>query len=246
MIETGQLLERFRHLSRDIQNGFQTSQKHLEQLKRTRDGGEISKLSTTLNNMTEAWQDFAGWILVSTLDDLEEARSNCAPGRIDIQSKITRSRMRRRNDSERVGLTIDTSDIQPQIIETYIPYFEQLVDLLFGNAIKYSPRAGTVEISSSRSSSGVNITIRSVGPLVSKSELARLGERGFRSEHAKKLPVTGQGYGLYNCKRLADLLSASLDLRPEQRVLYESGGVQYANFAASLNLPDAPVRQPGR
>lgn len=242
MIDTGQLLERFRLLSRDIQNGFQTAQKQLETLKRGRDySAESEKLAITLNQMSEAWQDYAGWILVSTLDNTAEARANCAPGRVDLLSKIKRSKIRRQNDSGRNGLKVDISDVESIVIETYIPYFEQMLDLLFGNAIKYSPKGGTIEVSCSRSKSRVNLSIRSIGPIILKHELSHLGEVGFRSENARKLPVTGQGYGLYNCKRLAELLDASIEFRAEQRSLYESGGIQYANFITSLSLPEAPT-----
>lgn len=240
MIDSGQLLERFRSLSREIQNGLQTAQKQLEPLKRGREAAEATRLAGTLNGISEAWQDFAGWVLISTLDDLGDARANCAPGRVDLQSKITRSKIRRKNDLERNGITVDTSGVESLVVETYIPYFEQLLDLLFGNAVKYSPRAGAVEISCCRSKGGATIAIQSVGPIVLRHEMGQLGEAGFRSENAKKLALTGQGYGLFNCRRLADLLNASLELRPEARPIFESGGVQYANFTAVLSLPDAP------
>lgn len=241
MIDSGQLLERFRLLSREIQNGLQTAQKQLEPLKRGRDASDATKLANTLSQMSESWQDFAGWILVSTLENSDEARANCAPGRIDTLSKITRSKIRRQNDTVRNGIKIDIDDVQSIVIETYIPYFEQLLDLLFGNAIKYSPRGGIIEVSCGRVKNGANITIRSIGPIVLKHEIPQLGEMGFRSINAQKLHVTGQGYGLFNCKRLADLLGAAIDVRPDQKMLYESSGVQYGNFVVSLNLPEAPA-----
>lgn len=240
MIDSGQLLERFRSLSREIQNGLQTAQKQLEPLKRGGEALEAGRLAGTLDDISEAWQDFSGWILISTLDDLGDARTNCAPGRVDLQSKITRSKIRRKNDLERNGIKIDTSGVESLVVETYIPYFEQLLDLLVGNATKYSPRAGAVEISCSRNKSGATIAIQSVGPIVLKHEAGQLGVAGFRAENAKKLSLTGQGYGLFNCLRLADLLNASLEFRPEARSIFELGGVQYANFTAVLSLPDAP------
>lgn len=248
MIDSGQLLERFRLLSREIQNGLQTAQRQLEPVKRGKDAADATKVANTLSQMSEAWQDFAGWILVSTLDNADEARANCAPGRIDTLSKITRSKIRRQNDTARNGINIDISDVESLVIETYIPYFEQLLDLLFGNAIKYSPRGGAIEVSCSRNgrtNAGASITISSVGPLVLKHEVSQLGDIGFRSVNAQKLPVTGQGYGLYNCKRLADLLGATIEIRPEQRALYELSGVQCGVFAVSLNLPEAPTRPHG-
>jgi signal transduction histidine kinase len=240
MIDTGQLLERFRQLSRDIQIGLQSSQKQIEHLKAAASKSDIDKLSNTLNHISEAWQDFSGWILVSTIDNLSEARSNCAPGRVDISSKITRSTVRRKNELARMGIKVDTSDVKPLVVETFIPYFEQLLDLLFGNAIKYSPKAGVIEISNNSGQRGATLCLRSIGPLVTKTETPQLGEKGFRSEHARNLELTGQGYGLYNCKRLAELLGIDIDFRPDYKILYESGGVSYANFNVVLRIPDSP------
>lgn len=241
MIDSGQLLERFRLLSRDIQNGLQTAQKQLEPLKRGRESAETAKVVATLTLISEAWQDFAGWILISTLDNAEEARSNCAPGRVDLHSKIVRSKIRRHNDTARNGITIDITSAESLVIETYIPYFEQTLDLIFGNAIKYSPRGGIIEVASSRGKRGASISVRSVGPMVLKHEIEHLGTKGFRSENARKLPVTGLGYGLFNTQRLAELLDATIEFKAEQRLLFETAGVAYANFTVLLMLPEAPL-----
>lgn len=240
MIESGQLLERFRQLSREIQNGLQTAQKQLEPFKKSKEATEAAKLGETLSRMNDSWLDFSGWILVSTLDDISEARSNCAPGRIDTQSKILRSKLRRQQDTTRNGISINIKDVQSAIIETYIPYFEQLLDLLFNNAVKYSPRGGEIDVSCERKDSGVRITISSIGPTIEKLEIPRLGEQGFRSTNAMRHPVAGQGYGLYNCFRLAELLDIKLEIRPESKVLYESNGIQQSNFVVHLYIPNSP------
>ncbi len=242
-METGQLLERFRLLSRDIQNGLQASQRQIESLKGAPNKAGIDQLSETIEKISEAWQDFSGWILVSTIDDLSEARSNCAPGRVDISSKIYRSRMRRKNDLARMGIKIDSSDIEEIVIETFIPYFEQLLDLLFGNAIKYSPKAGHIEVSGSRSPTGATLSFKSVGPLCKKIESNQLGEKGFRSENAILTELSGQGYGLYNCKKLCELLGIAIEFRPDQKILYQSNGVSYANFQVILRIPSEPPQE---
>ena len=240
MIESGQLLERFRLLARDIQNGLQTAQRQLEPLKRGAGNSEAIKIAATLSQMSEAWQDFSGWILLSTLDDPNEARANSAPGRIDVRSKIIRSKIRAENTSIRNGIKIDISDVQSLIVETYIPYLEQTLDLIFDNSIKYSPRGGTIEVSVEREKSGATIMVRSVGPNVQRYEIEHLGTKGFRSEGAKKASVAGQGFGLFNVRRLVDLLDASVEFRAEQKILYESSNTQYSNFTVILKLPEAP------
>lgn len=244
-METGQLLERFRLLSRDIQNGLQASQKQIGNLRLSQGRVELEQLSATIEKISEAWQDFSGWILVSTIDNLSEARNNSAPGRVDISSKIRRSKIRRKKDLERMGIKVDSADSEEVVVETFIPYFEQLLDLLFGNAIKYSPKAGHIEISCNRSQAGATVSIKSVGPLCKKTESNQLGEKGFRSENAILTPLSGQGYGLYNCKRLCELLGIDMELRPDQRVLYESNHVSYANFQVILRVPsEVPQEEP--
>jgi signal transduction histidine kinase len=240
MIDTGQLLERFRLLSRDIQNGLQSSQKQLESLKTIAQRNEIEKLSNTLIQITDAWQDFSGWILVSTIDNIAEARSNCAPARVDVISKILRSKNRRLNDLANSGVRIDTTESSSQVVETFIPYFEQLLDLLFSNAIKYSPNAGNIEVATNRTSNGVTISISSLGPVVLKAEISQLGEKGFRSENARKKEVSGQGYGLFNCLMLAKLIGAKIEFRPESKANFEIGGTPYAVFKVLLRIPDSP------
>lgn len=241
-MDTNQLLERYRLLSRDVQNGLQEAQKQIGLLPQAKHSVDIKRLTSTLAKIDDSWQDFAGWILVSTLDDLEDAKKNCAPGRLDVQSKLLRSKLRRSNDTLRNGITIDTSDTVSIVIESYIPYFEQMLDLLVGNAIKYSPRGGTVELSNERlkKSAGCKIRLSSLGPLVQKHEIASLGTKGFRSEAAKKCNLTGDGYGLFNVKRLADLLGAKVAFSPSQKPI-DLGGVNYASFDVTLLIPEAPL-----
>lgn len=242
-MDSGQLLERFRLLSRDIQNGLQNSQRHMEVLRKTQGNEKIGALSSEIEKISAAWQDFSGWVLVSTLDDLSEARKNCAPGRVNIGSKITRAQKRRKNDLSLMGIKVASDDIQEVVVETFIPYFEQLLDLIFGNAIKYSPKAGHIELSCNRNSSGVIVSIKSVGPLCKKYELPQLGQKGFRSENAMRVEVSGQGYGLYNCKKLSKLLGVTMEFRPEQKVLYESNNISYANFQVLLRIPFEPPKE---
>lgn len=244
MIDSGQLLERFRLLSRDIQNGLQSSQRQLDSIRKNPQNDEINRLARNLDDISEAWQDFSGWILVSTIEDPEAARANCAPGRIDIVSKVSRSKIRRKNDLSRNGIKVDSSGVEPLVIETFIPYFEQLLDLIFNNAIKYSPRGGMVEVSSSRFEKGVTISIKSVGPNVAKSEISSLGLQGFRSENARKMQLSGQGYGLFNCLRIASLLGVRVEFQPDSKILFELSKIEYSNFNVHLHIPeDAPSMQ---
>jgi signal transduction histidine kinase len=77
--------------------------------------------------------------------------------------------------------------------------------------------------------------------VVAKAEVGRIGEKGFRSDAAKRLHVQGQGVGLFNAKRLAQLLGATIDFRPGTKVLFDSSGVPFASFSVLINFPESPV-----
>jgi hypothetical protein len=112
MIEDAQLLERYRQLARDIQNDIQSIERSIGLTQTKNQPADIEFITRHLENLKEAWQDFSGWILISTLDNLEEARCNCAAGRVDVYSKIFRATKRRRLDSERKGLRISFETVE--------------------------------------------------------------------------------------------------------------------------------------
>ncbi|HQR86184.1 MAG: hypothetical protein B7Y59_02380 [Burkholderiales bacterium 35-55-47] len=237
MIDPNQFLERFRTLQRDIQNSLQNLQKNTEAILLDKKLPEIEKILTGINEVTEYWQDFSGWVLISTLEDANEARKNCAPGRLDIASKIHRSKLKRRRDLTNSAIKIDTSNVSSIVIDTYIPYFEQLLDLIISNCIKYSPKGGSIEITTTLIGDSCKICFSSIGPLVANHEKPSLGFKGFRSEAAKKLAVTGDGFGLFNVKRIAELIGASTSFNPQTRTTMEFGGVPYANFEVTVSVP---------
>ena len=231
-MELPQLLERFKLLSRDIQNGFQSMQKQLENP--TIDN---QKIKDSLANTKEAWDDFSGWILISTLDNIHEARMNSVPGKLDLTSKVVRSKKRKQTSLTSKSLKIDITNVDSIIIETYISYFEQLLDLLIDNAIKYSPVGGTIEIYTTalKNENGTILTVESIGPSIQKYEASQLGNKGFRGENAKKINIGGQGYGLFNCKKIAELLGAEIKFNPNYKILNHVNNVQYSSFIVSIH-----------
>lgn len=239
MIDSNQFLERFRTLQRDIQNSLQNLQRQVELIKTETKTIEIEKVSNGIDEVSEYWQDFSGWVLISMVDDANEARKNCTPGRLEIQSKITRIKHKRRRDLANCGVKIDSKSVTNIIIETFIPYFEQLIDLIISNFIKYSPRGGTLEISTTTIKDSCKISFSSMGPLVAHHEKHQLGCKGFRSEAAKKLLATGDGFGLFNVKRIAEFIGASVTFNPQTRSTLNYSGIPYANFEITVTLPQS-------
>ncbi|SCZ12391.1 MULTISPECIES: HAMP domain-containing sensor histidine kinase [unclassified Pseudomonas] len=244
-IEMSDLMERYRSISRTIQNDIQNCSRVVNTII-TRDeptsktAADLNSTLDILENMRDAWGNFSSWMLAVTLDDLEEARKNCAPGVIDIKSKLFRSKKKIEKELKLKRLKIKIEQEDQAVINTYIPYFEQLLDLLIGNAAKYSNEGGNIDISYSRNahSNGLIVSISSIGPMVEKFEIPFLCNDGYRGDKAKKATTQGQGKGLFIANKICDLIHAKLIFIPNSRSNFEISGVPYSNFEVQVIFPD--------
>lgn len=237
MLDSNQFLEKFRPLSREIQLGLQESSKLLSKLKNGEQATEYIKLEKIIERINNDWSDFSYWVLISTLDDLNEAKKNCAPGFIDIRSKVIRSKTKSLSKADQHGVKINNSSVGEATITTYIPYFEQLLDLIFLNAVKYSPRNLEVNVSAAWKAGSLHLSVASIGPLIHKQEVQFIGNLKFRAENAIKTQKPGDGHGLFNAKKLAELLKIKIEFSASQKNKFEYGGIEHGEFCVNLIIP---------
>lgn len=83
---------------------------------------------------------------------------------------------------------------------------------LVGNAIKFTPPGGEVEIAAARDEGGVRVSVRDNGPGVAPTDRDRIFQRFFRGGGAETTP--GHGLGLNISQAIAEL--HGLDLRLEE------------------------------
>jgi two-component system sensor histidine kinase KdpD len=104
---------------------------------------------------------------------------------------------------------------------------EQVVRNLVDNAVKFSPAAGTIDLSAARQEDAIVVTIRDEGPGVPPEYRDRVFERFFRVEREGS-SVAGAGLGLAICKRFVELHGGWIEL--------ESRAGQGATFRFALPL----------
>jgi signal transduction histidine kinase len=80
----------------------------------------------------------------------------------------------------------------------------QVVDNLVSNAIKFSPDAGTVDLTVDRRNGLVLIEVEDRGIGIAESEKERLFERFFRTQGALDRQIPGTGLGLYITKSIVE------------------------------------------
>ena len=88
--------------------------------------------------------------------------------------------------------------------------FQQLLRILFDNAIKYSPSETSVTVSSKLDAGKVIITVRDQGAGVADDELPLIFDRFYRSQRMQHEKPTGSGLGLSIAKSICDAHQASI------------------------------------
>jgi signal transduction histidine kinase len=107
----------------------------------------------------------------------------------------------------------------------------QACDNLISNALKFTPRGGTVTVTLSETEKDAVITVSDTGMGIAESELDQLFSRFFRASTATRNAVPGVGLGLTITKAIVTAHHGEMDVQSEEGV-----GTQF-----SMTLPLASV-----
>ncbi|MCW5250700.1 MULTISPECIES: sensor histidine kinase [unclassified Streptomyces] len=168
--------------------------------------------------------------LIGDLQELSRPDTAPHPGRTRIvawheivEAALRRARLRGPE------LTI-TADVRPWYVRAEPAALERAVVNILDNAVKFSPRGGTVDV---RLADGV-LTVRDHGPGIDAEELPHVFDRFWRSPSARALP--GSGLGLSIVARTVQRAGGEVTLA---RAVDGTPGT-----VATVRLPGAPVPPP--
>jgi signal transduction histidine kinase len=102
------------------------------------------------------------------------------------------------------GLTVRAVADGPVIVEADKGRLFQLLENLISNAIKFTPKDGTVEVRVSAAPDGGVLEVSDTGVGVTPREAERMFERFFRASSAVTNQVPGTGLGLYIARAIAE------------------------------------------
>jgi PAS domain S-box-containing protein len=97
---------------------------------------------------------------------------------------------------ERHQIVVDVGEA-PLLVEGDRLRLEQVFLHLLLNALKYSPRGGTIRMTARQRDARVEVQISDQGIGVPPAELSRLGQRFFRATNVNSHQISGTGIGLY-------------------------------------------------
>jgi signal transduction histidine kinase len=131
--------------------------------------------------------------------------------------------------SEQHTLTLHTT-LSYLVVEADPHRLEQVLTNLIGNAIKYSPQSGPIEVTiEQRETCGAILSVRDHGIGIPAQQQGRIFSRFMRADNARTSGISGTGLGLYLCRELVELHGG--------RIWFESVEGQGSVFYLALPCP---------
>lgn len=101
------------------------------------------------------------------------------------------------------GISIDTSpSAAGESVMADPDKLARVVHNLLDNALRYSPRGGSVHIVTTRSDGALRVTVSNTGPPIEPNDLPQIFERFYRGEKSRSRDFGGAGIGLAIVKEL--------------------------------------------
>ncbi len=161
----------------------------------------VSKIKTSINNLTDILNDFL------SVSKLEEGRVVNMPEELNLRSFVSEI------ISEMQALAVNGQKVSQQHSGKEMVFLDKklLKNVLFNlisNAIKFSPEEGLIEITSEVQNAFVKISVKDNGIGISKEDQKHLFERFFRGRNATH--IQGTGLGLNIVTQYAELMNGVL------------------------------------
>jgi signal transduction histidine kinase len=180
--------------------------------------GQIERLDWLAQNLLELSKLDSGLVLLDLRpDDLRAAVESAAH-----QHDSTAAR-------RGVRITIDLPDA-PIRIRHDPPRIGQIVANLVGNAIKFTPRGGSVRVAVVPTDDGARIDVSDTGVGIDPSELPHIFERFYRGSRANEARGSGSGLGLAIVRSIVDMHGGTVEV--------ETGPDRGSRF--TVHLPGDP------
>jgi signal transduction histidine kinase len=88
----------------------------------------------------------------------------------------------------------------------------QLLTNLVGNALKFTPRGGSVSVTLTEAPSTVTIEVRDTGPGIQADELPHIFDRFYRGTNTGDARASGSGLGLAIVRSIVDMHAGEVDV----------------------------------
>ena len=164
--------------------------------------------------------------LSSNLLDLSRIEAGIFPLEIstgDVRDPVRSAVESHSGQAEERGIALSVeAPGDPVIAEFDRERIVQLIANLVGNAIKFTPRGGSVEVRVLDEPNGAVIEVRDTGPGIQPDELPRVFDRFYRGTNIGEARGVGSGLGLAIAKSIVEMHGGAIEVEsmPGQGTLF--------------------------
>ncbi len=112
-------------------------------------------------------------------------------------------------------IQISDLDAEPKYAVCDRDMLHQIVYNLIDNAIKFTPKSGTITVTATPKNGELQICVHNTGMGIKEEELHHIFERFYKTDKSRGLDRTGTGLGLYIAKTLAQKMGGDLTVESE-------------------------------
>jgi len=167
-------------------------------------------ISESLRELVERAERRAGEVAQVTLELLMLSRAREAPLEVEMMAvdpaELVTEVVRQLSESaERAGVILRSSI--PRRLGTFRADpdgLRQLVRNLLGNAIRYTPGGGQVDVRLARGEGGLRLEVEDTGIGIPPEDLPRVFDEFYRAPNAREISAEGTGLGLAIVKAVAE------------------------------------------
>jgi signal transduction histidine kinase len=175
--------------------------------------GEVGeRLGSVLEEVARLEHLVAGLLVLSRLD-AGEVQGDWAE--LDLAKLTLSTAEQMRLMAEDRGIQIETASLAPMLIRGNRARLKQVIVNLLDNAIRFTPRGGTVTLRSSQSTLYSVLEVRDTGIGIPASSLPNVFERFFRVDEARSREDGGAGLGLSIAKSICAAHGAQIHVDSE-------------------------------
>jgi signal transduction histidine kinase len=178
--------------------------------------GQIDRLDWLAQNLLELSKLDSGLVLLDLRPD-------------DLRAAVESAAHQHDALAERRGVKVEL-DLPPRPVRIRHdpPRIGQVVANLVGNAVKFTPRGGTVRVSVEATTDGARIDVVDTGVGIDPNELPHIFERFYRGSRANEARGSGSGLGLAIVRSIVDIHGGT--------VTVESGSSTGSRFTVRLPM----------
>jgi signal transduction histidine kinase len=131
---------------------------------------------------------------------------------VDVAELASNTAEHMRLMAEDRGIEIDMSGLKKAVIQGDQSRLKQIVVNLLDNAIRFTPRGGTVSLRTASDDAGSILEVSDTGIGIPQSAIAQVFDRFFRVDEARSREDGGAGLGLSIVKSICSAHGAEIDV----------------------------------